>query len=93
MCHSDWQRRDEELFFLIHFALIFAYKADIVDWTRWQIMNNQDKFDQIIVLNEEYPYSNCLKDNSRSFCLMNCFKSGFRISTYFFLLTRAARST
>lgn len=69
-------------------VVMFAYKPDTFDWTRMEECD--EKFHQLIVLNEPHPYSNCAAKYSgpgkaRFHCLNDCFKRGYRLSEYFYL--------
>ena len=76
-------------FWILVKAQGYAFKADTFDWTKLE--HSGDKFDQLIVLNDEYPYYDCFKDNRRFFCLVECFKREHRLSEYFYFANESGR--
>ena len=62
--------------------LLFGFRKDPFDWA---MMNyRQDRFVQIILLKKQRPYSNCVPSYCRFSCLNQCYKSGFRLSKYYY---------
>lgn len=45
---------------------------------------NDQEVEQLVVLNEPYPYSNCKRQYSRFRCLNDCYKQRYRLSRYFY---------
>ena len=74
--------------FIHLFGNIFAYKNDTFDLSKIKIQTfhhgRLDKLDQLIVLQREYPYSNCIEEYSRFHCLNTCFKGKNRLSKYLY---------
>lgn len=46
--------------------------------------NQNSQIDQIVVLNEPFPYSNCQSNFSRLICLNECFKLKYKLSKYYY---------
>ena len=77
--------RDEldDLRRLLNLRTMFAFDSGSFDLFKLRQVY-QDELDQIIVLNEEAPYSGCDKRNSRFRCLNECFRAKARLSRYFY---------
>ena len=60
----------------------FTVKRDTFDFV--QMTHVIDQIDQLVVLEQAHPYSDCDKRNSRFFCLNDCFKRRFRLARYLY---------
>ena len=60
----------------------YLFKNDTYDL--FKLENYDDKVDQLVVKNKEYPYSNCTKNYSKFKCFNECFKQKHQLSKYFY---------
>ena len=61
---------------------LYLFKNDTYDL--FKLENDDDKVNQLVVKNKEYPYSNCTKNYSKFKCLNECFKEKHQLSKYFY---------
>ena len=77
------EEKDAMIWFLGDLSrLLFAFRKDPFDWAKMNYPN--DRFIQIILLKKQRPYSNCVPGYCRFRCLNECYKSGFRLSKYYY---------
>ena len=60
----------------------FLFKKDTYDFYKLKVY--WKKVDQLVVVNKQYPHSNCIENYSKFACLNRCFKKKYRLSKYFF---------
>ena len=64
---------------------IYALKNDTFDLIQLNAHLFSSNIKQLVVLNTVYPYSNCRDEKYSKFhCLNDCFKTGYRLSKYFY---------
>ena len=59
----------------------FLFKKEIYHLFKLKSLN--DLVDQLVVINKQYPHSNCIENYSKFKCLYDCFKKN-RLSKYFY---------
>lgn len=64
---------------------IYAYNSKTFDFFSFE--HDMYEVNQLIILNQEYPYSNCINNYQRFFCLNNCFKKKKKSLKYYYAAT------
>ena len=80
---EECNTKDSEL--IIHFLKnekIFLFKKDTYDFYKLKYSN--ENVEQLVVINKQYPHSNCIENYSKFVCLNRCFKRKYRLSKYFY---------
>ena len=66
---------------LLSASMLFSFKNCTAEFFK---MQQDEQFDQLVVLKRGHPYSNCRKDNSKFRCINACNKRSFRLARYFY---------
>ena len=70
------------IFFLEKEHYFFLFKKDTHDF--YKSKEYFEKVEQLVVINKQYPHSNCMENYSKFACLNQCFKKKYRLSKYFY---------
>ena len=84
-CFSQEDRNIYYIYFLYFFFENFEYylfKKDTYDL--FKLNNYFDEVDQLVIINKQYPHSNCTKNYSKFKCLNDCFKKEKKLLKYFY---------
>ena len=83
LCFSKINKYDQNNF--IYFKNILKNQRHFaINWDTFYMAENFIISNTLIVLNKEYPYSNCTENYSKFKCLNKCFKKKNRLSKYWY---------
>ena len=84
-CFIKEKKNLSDLYFIAPFLQkeeLFLFKKYTYDF--FKLKSYGKKVDQLVVIDKQYPHSNCIDNYSKFICLNRCFKRKYRLLKYFY---------